>query len=84
MNLLSFELTDVVCSTLWKGLNIAPTPQNVPPFDVIISVENAPRQRKGVSNRAAQAARSKVAGIMSRFQRERKQARRDPNCGKES
>ena len=84
VNLSSFELTDVECDTLRKGLNFAPTPQNVPAFDVITSVENALRQKKGVSDGVAEVARSKVAGIVSRFQREIKQGGRGPsNLSKE-
>ena len=57
---------------------------NVPAFDVITSIENAPRQKKGVSDGAAMVVRSKVAGFMSRFPKEIKQAGRELNRGQES
>ena len=70
VSLSSFDLSDVEVDVLRKGLNFAPAPRNVPTVDIVTSIENALRQKKGIADGAAEVARAKVAGIVNRFQRE--------------
>ena len=84
VNLSSFDLSDVEVDVLRKGLNFAPAPRNVPTFDIVTSIENALRQKKGIAEGAAEVARAKVAGIVNRFQREiRRTGREQKNLSKE-